>query len=782
MENSKKIVEYFKIYLEPNKQTGDFSSWQEKFLDEFGPLYGYKKDLENKSLEDVLFEILSLQFESNEKEVTTNYQIISPFYIFYLNEKLVENTEDNKKEYEGILEEIDKLKSLTRDCCRIFIKYGIIDIIELQIPYNKISKFYAGIMGENIYNPINNNSFYNKSREDIESNIDYNPTIKPGNIYTDLNLALKIYCFSKSNAKLYDITKFLSSVIINNTESGGNFELKMSLTSQENLESNKGYVVEDINKKGYERALYLQSIFRENDLIFIKFETLKIEDKSKNEHGDIHGKFWDMIGLIDTNIINSSPNQISLSISGRDLIKLFIEDNNYFIPYRFASSEKKSLNIGANDKIFHRLFSSGTYNTKFTTSNRSIENSIGFIFSQLSNVEMLTDEGSNWLLNEYGEDIGKTFVYSEEGVIKDKKGIKGIWGIINFAVDEKLSHYRITDGSLISTDGSILDSINNLCQKPFVEFITDTFKDKFSLIVRRPPWDEEGIKNSIFVTIDPYLALSDNLVMDTNINTVFQFFPQKALLGGENITYNRFPIIVLDEYAKIWGCKMYTTYTKYFDINSYNQSINSKEKNKKSPYENFIEDFIFLLETEAYKPFTRTGTITIRGDRRIKRGSWVYYKKTNEMFYVDAVSNSAIITSNSVERITVLNVSRGMIKDYIDSSNQKGLEDNDFIDEIKNSKTNRVERKKYAISYFNLLATDYLRNSLKNNIIDIKNKYSSERKIVNKDITFTTTDSIVVKGNFDFFLKGKQFKKMDKVDYKNTKDLPKAERKRLGYE
>ena len=164
----------------------------------------------------------------------------------------------------------------------------------------------------------------------------------------------------------------------------------------------------------------------------------------------------------------------------------------------------------------------------------------------------------------------------------------------------------------------------------------------------------------------------------------------------------------------------------------------------------------------AYKPFTRKGTITIRGDRRIKRGMWIWYKKTNEIFYVDSVANSAQIQGNGdVDRFTTLNVSRGMIKDFIDSSKEyveKGnsSENAGFYDYTKKKDSKYIYKSKtYSPSYFNLIAVEYLRESLINNLIEVDKAYSLERFVGNKGETdYKGTESVVVKGVFDFFMKG----------------------------
>ena len=55
----------------------------------------------------------------------------------------------------------------------------------------------------------------------------------------------------------------------------------------------------------------------------------------------------------------------------------------------------------------------------------------------------------------------------------------------------------------------------------------------------------------------------------------------------------------------------------------------------------------------------------MNGDRRIKRGTVIYFEQTNEFCYVDSVSQSYDI-GNKIDRVTTLKVSRCMVKDYLE--------------------------------------------------------------------------------------------------------------------
>jgi hypothetical protein len=128
-------------------------------------------------------------------------------------------------------------------------------------------------------------------------------------------------------------------------------------------------------------------------------------------------------------------------------------------------------------------------------------------------------------------------------------------------------------------------------------------------------------------------------------------------------------------------------------------------------------DLDWLIETHSYLPFTTSGTITIKEDRRIKRGMNIRYYPTGEMFYIDAVSHSKTL-SETTQSYTTLHVSRGMVEKHIDKYFQ-------IINLLKNSKSN------FSPSKQNISTSDI-------------SKWDKDTWTVNKEI-------------FDFFIKKKQY-------------------------
>ena len=760
--------QYIEVTITPttiNKK----SSWEDVFSNKLGPLYGYHKDVEESSVKETLAKILSENFKGTEGKTFTNYEWIFPIYIDYLQDKKPEYIEDNKDTIQKYEDEINQLKSNSEGAAEIIYKYGVVQILQLAIPYEKVTQDFAILMGENIFIPTQINSLYNKGREKIELDEKYVPS-REGLISSNLNTSLEVLIFSKAKKKLLKLTNYISHINISVSEVGGNFNISLKFINESDLEEERSFTNSNINKYP-NRIPKMQSILRENDLIFIRFEPLRIEEDKKG----ISDKMWDMIGLIDS--VNSSvtPQEISFSISGRDLIKALVDDENIFIPYKFANSESVAFG-GSSGKIYKRLFTTGKYNIDFVYSLRSIEAIFGFVISQLSNIEVLTEEGMDWLKGEYGDKLSKEFTYNQEGKIESKKPIDGILSLLNFAVDEKVAHYRVCDASIASPDGSPYMILDKSCSKPFVELISDTFGNKYSMIARRPPWDLDGILNSTMIEVDSTVVFSENLSMENEVFSIYHYKPRGAMLGGNSslpLTY--LPMIVLDEYVKIWGNKIFESTSNYIDINSFSQTLEGVEK---SPKNTFIEDYVWLVEVMAYLPFTRRGEITIRGDRRIKRGSWIYYRQTNEIFYVNAVANALSVSGGNLNRTTTLSVSRGMVKDFvignIEAKNKESLGGEEYLSYKKGENKGVVND--YTPGYFNLISKDYLLDTLKNNLINVENSYSIERKVKDKKTEeMVTTESVVVKDVFDFFLEGKQFSDEYMESFRERTLSPKVE-------
>lgn len=194
------------------------------------------------------------------------------------------------------------------------------------------------------------------------------------------------------------------------------------------------------------------------------------------------------------------------------------------------------------------------------------------------------------------------------------------------------------------------------------------------------------------------------------------------------------PAVYFEELAQIYGSNRLSVSSNYIDLHSIRGGSSPSEK--RDLLEQEIAQLLgYLIETHIYLPFTREGSITIDGgDRRIKKGTFIYNEATDEIFYVTAVSHQLQHTPTAIHRITTVNVSRGMIKGYIQGI-RKSLLDEDG------------ETKEYNVSYFNIVDMPRIREQALEAVNELGNLSAYDHKkpaIVNSPV-------------LNFFLQRKQF-------------------------
>lgn len=305
----------------------------------------------------------------------------------------------------------------------------------------------------------------------------------------------------------------------------------------------------------------------------------------------------------------------------------------------------------------------------------------------------------------------------------------GIWKIVKLIVDKSVRDRRVVDNSIFASQGSLLNFVRKVCQAPLVEFMSDTYGKQFYLTARKPPFDREGLISLVYdvsvekpegygkvnvthyapdisglkneageyiakgadlenvdivaergifdktaplsnltISIDESVVFNENLVYDTRVYSWYSYNPKGMLNGIQNdMAWSVLKAVKFEEYVEVWGSKplqLTSNYTRYHDFSDANQPKTILKYETQA-----LHDLKYIVESNAYLPFTRTGTLTIHGDRRFKRGMYVHYLPTDEVFYVDSVQQRRDITNSSVERTTVLNVSRGMVEPYIKGRN-----------------------------------------------------------------------------------------------------------------
>jgi hypothetical protein len=206
--------------------------------------------------------------------------------------------------------------------------------------------------------------------------------------------------------------------------------------------------------------------------------------------------------------------------------------------------------------------------------------------------------------------------------------------------------------------------VRKYAQKPFVELNMDTYGDKYYFTFRKPPFTYESFKTNPCINIFEGDVIQDNLDFESEYYSMYQLDALGSLIestDGQNLIVLQ--AILLPEFVEFFGLRNLHVSSNYLD---FDMSVsNLTEANLQHLIDQHQEDLGWLIESNCYLPFTRKGSITIKGDRRIKRGMNIRHFGTGEVYYVDSVSNTASF-SNTSDRSTTLQVSRGMVEKDIE--------------------------------------------------------------------------------------------------------------------
>jgi len=334
---------------------------------------------------------------------------------------------------------------------------------------------------------------------------------------------------------------------------------------------------------------------------------------------------------------------------------------------------------------------------------------------------------------------------------------KGIWKIVTLGFDPSINNRTVVDSSLSLAEGSLVNFFRRVCQEPFIEFYSDTYFDRFYFMARVPPFtqntvishiegrvitEENKIQNianlvsssvtgvrysesntfvgNSMVTVEDSNLIKESLDFDDdNCYTWYHVMPKGAMQGfGNNMAMFYSKPKIFKELVEIYGNKLLQIEDNYVMYNA-----EQKVENKIIPLSlvdrQLILDLLFIIESNVHLPFTRKGKLTLNGDRRLKRGQYLYYKPTNEVFYIEGVYHSYKMGDSGVDRVTTVDVSRGMILDYIYGVRVDGISE--------------------IVSYFNIAKTKINFNSY------LKNKQVSEtivsQSIVEEESAINMPDS-----------------------------------------
>jgi hypothetical protein len=373
-----------------------------------------------------------------------------------------------------------------------------------------------------------------------------------------------------------------------------------------------------------------------------------------------------MIGLADrvNNYLNTERNEGKVEISGRDLTKVLIEDGSYFFPLLFTeNSETLFMNTQDDSKWFKRTFIKNAFDYLFLYKMQSVQDSLGFLVNQLANLGVC----NNALFSSYGN--RRTQALTLTGQKKDQpvwNEVNGIWQIIDLLVDPQIADRRIANSQISNPNGNLMSVIDSFCQRPFVEFFGDTYGDKFTMIARTPPFTKAAmlsiLNSGYYIDINPRDVEQWDIDWDSTFYTWFEMDPRNMFMGrSDSIALAYLPVIWFPEIAEAFGNKQMKVTDNYIS----NQAFTGKEggENRDLFKQKVIEDFLYVIECFCNLPFTETGQIILKRDRRIKAKTWV--KLGDQMFYVDSVMNSFLTNGERVDGNTILSVSRGMYIDYV---------------------------------------------------------------------------------------------------------------------
>lgn len=479
------------------------------------------------------------------------------------------------------------------------------------------------------------------------------------------------------------------------------------------------------------RPSYFANVLQKNDLVYIRFERLASDEQAgfNPEPGDVVGRTWDMIGLIDQVNDATSPTQGSVSVTGRDLMKILVDDGSVFFPEQFAQNiftdETSLLTFRNRYYLDEQSVAGASYSFK------NIETILKFTFNKFSSMGYVPSD----VFNIYGVHAPRQkyqlknseLSRPSENVILNELNARlltqhreGVWRICDLIVDPGANRV-LADNSICQDSGSILNSIRKFCQEPFVEFNGDTYKDRYVFTVRKQPFDAKGVRGMVYGSVGTdqvgdginhtnSFVGTDSLLRSqlakratdqrqgthfrpSSLSSLVIDIDGKDVLGEPHFTYHQeayswyrliprglgelpdtanfllAPIVPFDEYAKIWGNQTLSMEYNYSPVEYLSDAVDQDRQG-------YIEtqsfwDLQFLIQSHAYLPFTRQGPLTLTGDRTFKKGLFVYYQPTQEVFYVDEVEQSRVKGNSSQEnvRTTTLHLSRGMREPFI-----KGLD------------------------------------------------------------------------------------------------------------
>lgn len=536
-------------------------------------------------------------------------------------------------------------------------------------------------------------------------------------------------------------------------------------------------VSERVNNK-----MFYEMIVSKGDLVFISFEKLNIDAESTVSTVNPAGKWMDMIGRVDiVDTDKDMPNgDVNTTLTGRDLSSTLIDDLAYFIPYTAVTSS----GIGDSINQTGRLVNGNLSRMTALITRRSIKDQFLTVFHYLSSIDYIPEGVLSGFQN-----LTTESTYVQSGEEDEVRPIRGIYQLFKIFIDSGISDLKIVDDSLTNPQASVFELLKTACQEPYVQLLPMTIGDKYFLIARKAPFDLQSYKNIVtkastnysyggadgpvvdstdfggvrgayksliekmgtnntsdltqapgnvdggadvvsyeyplIVNIDAKNVITENLNFDDRSYAWFEIRSQGTVLGKNIDRTGIYPVAYFNEIAEIFGNTKFSVTSNYVDW-SYGENSGTGEEQSQF-LQNVNSLLLWLVDTHIYLPFTRKGRISINGDRRIRKGMHIYYRPTREVFYVTSVTNSVVNGVGSVDRMTNIEVERGMKIDYIEAGS-------------------------HGFSYFNIVNRERLQSRLEKgfglNVAEDQNQ--AFRAGVN-------TESYINQEVLNFFLRKRQF-------------------------
>jgi hypothetical protein len=256
----------------------------------------------------------------------------------------------------------------------------------------------------------------------------------------------------------------------------------------------------------------------------------------------------------------------------------------------------------------------------------------------------------------------KTTRKTENSIVSEP--MNGLYQIFKVNIDKSAEIRKIVDSSLTTQKGSMLDFFRKISDNIFVEMFGDTYGDMFHLNFRQPPFNESGYKSLIpyAINIRSEELMGTSLSFDSRSYSWYVLRPQASFLGeSDKTSLAFFPAIHFNEYANVYGNRPYEVTSNYVPY----LPSNSGADQDLLKYNYFLRqgffDLKYLIDSTAYLPFSRRGTIRTILLKNIKKGCLIRLEATGELFYVTQVSHNYSIHNAG----TTITVERGLVEKHL---------------------------------------------------------------------------------------------------------------------